>query len=105
MIKTIELYNGQFYIPNDGEKVLYGGEVLIGDNVHSCQQLYSLFERGIILKGDVVRVEHPVFDYVTGDGEHTKEELIKMREEKLKSYLYNLFIATMYETHGDSFED
>ena len=105
MIKTIETYNGQFYIPNDKEKVLYRDEILIGDNIHNCQQLYSLFERGIVLKGDIVRVEHPVFDYVTGDGEHTKEELIQMREELLKPYLYNLFIATMYETHGDNFED
>ena len=78
---------------------------LYGDGTHTCKELFDLKYKGIILKRELVKCDHPVFDYIEGDGEHTKEELIKIREEKLKPYLYNMFLSIWYETHGDNFED
>lgn len=104
-MKKIELYDGQFYIPYDEEVVSYRDEVLYGDGTHTCKELFEMKYKGIILKREIVKCDHPVFDYIEGDGEHTKEELIKIREEKLKPYLYNMFLSIWYETHGDNFED
>ena len=49
MVK-IELYDGQFYIPYDEEVVSYRDEVLYGDGIHTCKELFEMKYKGIILK-------------------------------------------------------
>ena len=89
MIREIESYTGKYYIPDDEERVIYCGEILEGNNKLSCEELYHLHQRGIILAGRKVDVKHPIFDTVEGDGEHTVEELIAMRETKVLKWLYS----------------
>lgn len=87
----IDFYSGQFYIPEEKEIVEFDDVILYGDGEHTCHQLYDYkVYKGIILNGEVVKCNHIVFDYIEGDGKHTKEELIKIREEKLRDYLNNI---------------
>ena len=87
MLKEIESYNGKWYIPDDEERVIYRDEVIEGNGLLSCEHLYDMHQRGIILAGRKVAVKHPIFDTVEGNGYLTVEELIEARENEVIEWL------------------